>query len=188
MSTLAGRLVVGLQDDRGVEQAGVLGRPQQLLVGLAVALVRQVDDGLELRRPRPATVTVAQRSTLERERDAGRRGAGRGRAEPDRDPDAGRAARRAPSAPTGSRPRDTASSQTGCQMPVVRWYQIDVRIGLPVLLAARLRDVERVVLGAHDERTARPAPRGRRCTSKVNGVWPPSCSPTKVPLSQTWQR
>ena len=47
--------------------------------------------------------------------------------------------------------RATGSSQTGCQIPVVRWYQISVRLLLPVLLAARLRQIERLILGADDD-------------------------------------
>jgi hypothetical protein len=35
----------------------------------------------------------------------------------------------------------TRSSQTVCQIPVVRGYQMRVRLELPVLLAARLREV-----------------------------------------------
>ena len=113
---LAGRLVVRLQDDHGVERRGCSGRPQQLLVGLTVALVRQVDDGFDLLRPRPDASRDPGQHPRTRVR-SGRRGARRGRAEPDRDTHTGRGHVGHP-VHRLDRGLGTASSQTGCQS---RW-------------------------------------------------------------------
>ncbi len=51
----------------------------------------------------------------------------------------------------------TTSAHTGCQIPVVRSYQIPRGLLPPVLLAARLVGVDRVVLRAYDEHVLRAA-------------------------------
>ena len=75
--------------------------------------------------------------------------------------------------------RATGSSQTGCQMPGGAVVPDLVRLLLPVLLAARLRQIERLILGADDDHLVTVA--GRQHRGDVGGEWG---VPTFVPGDQ----
>ncbi len=200
------------QGDDRVHQAWCVRAPLQLLLRLTVRLAGDRHDQLALVRGRAdggldrgEVLVVLRPGRLDPEARAGRVLARQPDGQPHRLVVDVRPAQRADRGRRDGLEPDGLPDPGGAAVPDV------VRLLVPVLLAAGLGEVVRVVLGADHEGVGRRAagaaaagrpvsvsvsvspsvfgaPASASVTSRVKGVWPPSCSPMNCPSIQTRAR